>query len=126
MAANSGTAQRTSTAYSIYLLLRGGHLWGWAVSFFVCALCVSARLIRVKFYSLPQAVRPASPLLQWEEKRMYVTPGGPTARFGHAAAALDFPAGVVYIYGGLVADGWEANALKASEEVWMFDSRGQV
>lgn len=46
-------------------------------------------------------VRPISPM-QWEEQ-VATGAGGPAARFGHAATTLDFPAGMVYVYGGASA-----------------------
>jgi len=129
--------------------------------FVICAFSFSGHLLTCSL-----AVGPSS-ALQWEEQIQSATVG-PTARFGHSEAALDWPAGVMYVCGGLVADGWNANETvpfrrrrgqicvwnkpafgtnlrleqicvwrassggghsedsKASEEVWMFDSHGQV
>ena len=67
--------------------------------------------------------RPILPM-HWEEQVARGV-GGPAARFGHAGTTLDFPAGMVYMYGGLAVERGNTRVLKASDDVWMFDPRSQ-
>ena len=69
------------------------------------------------------SAQPGSATVSWADAR---STGGPARRFGHGACVLDFPSGVVFVYGGLTSDrvgGQEQ--MRAAGDVWMFDTRGQ-
>lgn len=65
--------------------------------------------------------------MHWEPQPSLGGRAGPAprTRVGHQAATLDFPAGLVYVYGGLVMDGSETHGFKAVPGVWSYDSRAQ-
>ena len=69
------------------------------------------------------AVRLCQPVM-WE-KQFFSGQGGPQPRFGHGAFTLDFPSGVLYVYGGLVVDAANGRGAQTANDVWMFDTGGQ-